>query len=92
MNVPPLHERHKHVNILLLTKKACEKMSVSDVRARFEAFSKSTLLDVFLPRSSDSDAASLVRDGKADNIARAPGRRNLFFGNVFMIFARSPTY
>lgn len=52
-----------------------------DIKARFEALSKSAYLDVSLPKTADFDAAALIRNGTPEEIARAPTRRNLFFGN-----------
>jgi hypothetical protein len=46
----------------------------------FERLSKGAYLDVLLPRSPDFDAAHLIKDGKPEELARAPARRTLFFG------------
>lgn len=53
-----------------------------DLKTRFEAISKSAILDVHLPKSSDFDAGTLLRNGTPDEILRSPARRNLFFGTV----------
>jgi hypothetical protein len=50
-----------------------------DVKKRFEALSPA-FLEVTLPRASDFDAVALLRSGHPEEIARAPGRKNLFFG------------
>ena len=42
---------------------------------RFESLSKGAYLDVLLPRASDFDAVSLIRDGTPEELARAPSRR-----------------
>ena len=49
-------------------------------RTNFEALAKGAYLDVLLPKSSDFDPASLVDSGSTEELARAPTRRNLFFG------------
>lgn len=59
-----------------------------DIKARFEGLSKSAYLDVLLPKAPHFDAAALIRDGAADELARAPARRNLFFGTSPMTKAR----
>lgn len=51
-----------------------------DIKERFEAYSKSTFLDVHLPRASGFDPATLIRNGTPEDIVNAPTRRNLFFG------------
>ncbi|KAM3418577.1 hypothetical protein BST61_g4553 [Cercospora zeina] len=53
--------------------------ALENIRARFESLSKSAFVDVNLPKSSDVDVATLIRAGKATEIARIPTRRNLFF-------------
>ncbi|CAK1355748.1 unnamed protein product [Cercospora beticola] len=53
--------------------------ALESIRARFESLSKSAFVDVNLPRFSDVDVATLIRDGKATEIGRIPARRNLFF-------------
>ncbi|KXT06513.1 hypothetical protein AC578_6057 [Pseudocercospora eumusae] len=50
-----------------------------DVKARFEGLSRSACLDVLLPKAPQFDAAAWIRDGAADELFRAPARRNLFF-------------
>ncbi|SMR45346.1 unnamed protein product [Zymoseptoria tritici ST99CH_3D1] len=49
-----------------------------DARRRFEALSPA-FLEVTLPRASDFDAVALLRKGNPEEIARVPGRKNLFF-------------
>jgi hypothetical protein len=54
-----------------------------DARTRFEALSPA-FLEVTLPRASNFDAVALLRQGNPEEIARTPGRRNLFFGEYLM--------
>ncbi|KAK4560527.1 hypothetical protein LTR86_005724 [Recurvomyces mirabilis] len=49
-------------------------------RAGFETLANEAYLDVLLPRTMDFDAASLVENGSAEELAKAPTRRALFFG------------
>ena len=51
-----------------------------DLKTRFEVLSKGAYFEVLLPRSSDFDAVALLRDGSPEELAKAPTRRNLFFG------------
>ncbi|KAK3672289.1 hypothetical protein LTR78_007829 [Recurvomyces mirabilis] len=48
-------------------------------KAAFEALSKGAYLDVLLPKTSGFDAASLVESGSAEELAKLPTRRTLFF-------------
>ena len=54
-----------------------------DVRTRFEVLAKGAYFEVLLPRSSDFDAAALLRSGSPEELAKAPTRRNLFFGTCW---------
>jgi len=55
--------------------------SKQDVRkTAFETLAKGAYLDVLLPKTSDFNAAALIESGSADELAKAPTRRNLFFG------------
>lgn len=56
----------------------------TNLKSDFETISKGAYLDVLIPRSADFDAARLLRDGFPEAVARAPTRRNLFFGNVLL--------
>ncbi|KAM0723129.1 hypothetical protein Q7P37_001329 [Cladosporium fusiforme] len=48
-------------------------------RNEFEALSKGAYLEVLLPSTNDFDAVALLRDGKPEEIKRAPSRKHLFF-------------
>ncbi|KAK4543703.1 hypothetical protein LTR36_005348 [Oleoguttula mirabilis] len=50
-----------------------------DLKSRFEALSKGAYFEVLVPRSSDFDALTVLRDGSPEELAKAPTRRNLFF-------------
>ena len=52
----------------------------ANLKTRFELLSKGAYFEVLLPRSSDFDAVALLRDGSPEELAKAPTRRNLFFG------------
>lgn len=56
---------------------------MADLKSRFEALSPA-YLEVYLPKAQDFDAAALLRAGNPEELARAPGRRNLFFGITLM--------
>lgn len=56
--------------------------ATTTLTSRFEAVSKGAYLDVLLPKSSDFDASALIRDGSPEELARAPSRRDLFFGTL----------
>ncbi|CZT24490.1 uncharacterized protein RCC_10215 [Ramularia collo-cygni] len=51
---------------------------MTDSRSRFEALSPAHL-EVHLPKAQDLDVGTLLRVGGFEELARAPGRRNLFF-------------
>lgn len=73
-------ERQHSLSHWTRRKAAADMAALENIRARFESLSKSAFVDVNLPRSSDVDVATLIRDGKATEIGRIPARRNLFFG------------
>jgi len=52
----------------------------ADVKSRFETLSRGAYLDVLLPKASDFNASALIQSGSPEELARAPSRRNLFFG------------
>lgn len=52
---------------------------MADLKSRFEALSPA-YLEVRLPKAHDFDAAGFLRAGSPEELARAPSRRNLFFG------------
>ena len=53
------------------------------IKKRFETLSKGAYFEVLLPRSSDFDAIALLKDGSPEELAKAPTRRNLFFGTCW---------
>ena len=57
------------------------KDAPSDIKVAFETFSKGAYLDLFLPRSNDSDVSKLLKDAPPEELARIPSRRNIFFGS-----------
>nr|POE91157.1 hypothetical protein CFP56_75875 [Quercus suber] len=48
------------------------------IRAQFERVAKSASLDVLIPKSSEFDAISFLKDDSIENFRQAPSRRNLF--------------
>lgn len=64
---------------------------MADLKSRFEALSPA-FLDVQLPKAHDFDAAALLRAGTPEELGRAPGRRNLFFGITSTIRSFTPAY
>ena len=61
-------------------------LSKQDARKTgFETLAKGAYLDVLLPKTSHFDAVTLVESGSAEELAKAPTRRNLFFGMQYTI-------
>ena len=58
----------------------------------FEFLAKGAYLDVLLPKASNFDAATFIKDGSPEELARAPSRRNLFFGTRRCLILSGPAY